>query len=235
MEIDLELARTVVRSSAESAGISLITPDEEQAVRWLAYHAAAAASKLTYEEAKQGMSLYVPEVAESLIVLAAKVVGADVMLPKFGKPLVILSPAAWDDGAILLGVYAHEEGHHNDMRWSLRKMGGVIGSAVHATGYLIHPTLRAWYERCYTADMVAAVVLRGKTPEEAAQEALQAAQTYSLDGPGMELFRATVASARASLERHQLPGKGAPINNVHRQYHLAGGKLPPDWQPVFDL
>lgn len=235
MEIDLELARTVVKHEAESAGISLITPDEEQAVRWLAYHAAAAASKLTYDEAKQGMSLYVPEVVESVIVMAAKVVGADAMLPKFGRPLVILSPAAWDDGATLLGVYAHEEGHHNDMRWSIRKMGGVIGSIVHSTGYLIHPTLRAWYERCYSADMVAAVVLRGKTPEEAAQEALQAAQVYSLDGPGLELFRATVASVKASLERHQLPGKGSPINGLLREYTLAGGKLPSDWQAVFDL
>lgn len=230
MKLDLDLARTVVRHRADIAGISLITPDDEQAIRWLAYHAVAAASPLTYEEAKQRISMYVPEVAETIIVMAAKLVNVDSMLPKFGKPLMILSPDTWDDPGMLLGVYAHEEGHHNDFRWSIRKMGGVIGSTVHATGYLIHPTMRAWYERCYSQDMAAAVILRGMTPTEVANGVMQSINSYSLNESGKQLFAATVASVKASLENHQLPGKGSPIHNTLREYALSGGELPSEWQ-----
>ncbi len=230
MKVDLDLARAVVRRRAEQAGISIITPDDQQAIRWVAYHAVAAASPLTYEEAKQRVSIYVPEVAESLIVMAAKMVGVESFLPTFGKPLMILSPGAWDDGRTLLGVYAHEEGHHNDFRWSIRQMGGVIGSTVHAAGYLIHPTLRAFYERCYSSDMTALVVLGGHTPSQAAQGVLQSIESYSLDEPGKQLFRGTVASVAASLEKHQLPGEGSPIHTTLKEYSLAGGEIPPEWQ-----
>ena len=230
MKVDLDLARAVVRRRAEQAGVSIITPDDQQAIRWIAYHAVSAASPLTYEEAKQRISIYVPEVAESLIVMGAKLVGVDSLLPTFGKPLVILSPAAWDDGRALLGVYAHEEGHHNDFRWSIRKMGGAIGSTVHAAGYLIHPTMRAFYERCYSADMTSLVVLGQATPQEAAQGVLQSIESYSLDESGKQLFRGTVASVKATLEAHQLPGVGSPIHTTLKEYSLAGGELPAEWQ-----
>jgi len=230
MNVDLDLARAVVRRRAEQAGISIITPDDQQAIRWVAYHAVAAASPLTYEEAKQRASIYVPEVAESLLVMAARMVGVESFLPTFGRPLVILSPAAWDDGRTLLGVYAHEEGHHNDFRWSIRQMGGVLGSTVHATGYLIHPTMRAFYERCYSSDMTALVVLGQSTTQEAAQGVLQSIESYGLDEAGKQLFRGTVASVKASLDRHQLPGAGSPVHTTLKEYSLAGGEIPTEWQ-----
>lgn len=230
MKVDLDLARNVVRRRADVAGVSLVTPDDEQAIRWLAYHAVAAASPLTYEEARQRVSIYVPEVVETVIIMAAKLASVDAMLPKFGKPLMILSPNAWDDPGMLLGVYAHEEGHHNDFRWSIRKMGGVIGSTVHAAGYLVHPTMRAWYERCYSADMTAAVILRGMAPAQVAQGVMQSISSYSLDESGKQLFAATVNSVQATLEGRQLPGIGSPIHNTLREYALAGGELPSEWQ-----
>lgn len=230
--IDLDLARTVVRSRAEKANVTLITPDDEQAIRWIAYHAVAAASPLSYEEAKERISVYVPEVVESLIAMAASFVKAESLLPKFGRPLIILSPGAWDDAGTLLGVYSHEEGHHNDFRWSIRKMGGVLGSTVHAAGYLIHPTLRAYYERCYSSDMAAAVILRGMTPDEAAAGVLESIKSYSLDASGEALFRAVVASVTDTLKGHQLPGAGSPIHNTLLEYHLSGGKLPEEWLPA---
>jgi hypothetical protein len=80
--------------------------------------------------------------------------------------------------------------------------------------------------------MVAGVVLRGVSPEQMAQAIRPTAINYSLDASGLQLFNATISSVQASLENHQLPGKGSPIHNTLREYALAGGEIPDEWRPA---
>ncbi len=233
--VNLDLARDVARAACESAGITLVTPDDHPVVRRVVQLSVAAASPLTYAEVQQRVSTYVPEVVEGILALGVDLIGLGSpvaskaigeALPRFDRPLILVSPSAWDDGATLLGVIGHEIGHHNDQRHAARSLG-ALGSVLHGAAYLGHPVLRVHFERCYSADMTAAVILRGVAPKDAAAGVMRSIEGYSPNAEARKLMEMTVGSVAASLEAGELPGERSPIHDVLRSYALAGGDLGP--------
>ena len=235
----LDLARDVALDLATEHGVTLITPDSPDVTRALAYLAVSTAGTLSLAEARQRVSVYLPELVSDLEDVLSLVWPA---APRpLTAPALILSEGAWrgaqgDDapGATLAGILAHELGHRRRdlaVRASTQPLP-VIGSALWATTYLLHAPVRGWEEgTCYTSDMQADVILRGSRVADALARALEALRSplYRLDALTERVGTDALRSCADSLERGVLHGEDTPVHDVLRAL-VAGGWDPGEWR-----
>lgn len=214
MPIPLDMARAVAADECEAAGVTLVTPESLPALRLAAYLTVTATTSLTLAQARERVSLYVPQLAADLAHLAAPALGGAVALD---RPCIVVGEGAWGDGALLAGVIAHELGHH---RRDLATRGGlgVVGSALWGLAYLTHPAVRLWEEgTCYSCDVTAAVILRGVDPLVAGDDAERSLRSiYRADPLSLAIGSDAIRSCVASLRARQLHGTGTSIHHVLR-------------------
>jgi Zn-dependent protease with chaperone function len=215
--IPLDMARAVAASECEAAGVTLITPESLSMLRLAAYLTVTATTPLTLEQARERVSLYVPRLAADLVDLARLASPALGNLIAIDRACVVVGDGAWNDGALLAGVIAHELGHH---RRDVATRGGlgVVGSALWGLAYLAHPAVRLWEEgTCYTCDVTAAVILRGVDPLAAGDDAERSLRSiYRADPLSLAIGSDAIRACVASLRARQLHGVDTSIHRVLR-------------------
>lgn len=215
--IPLDMARAVAADECEAAGVTLLTPESLSVLRTAAYLTVTATTPLTLAQAQQRVSLYVPRLAADVADLARLAVPALGGVLALDRPCIVVGEGAWGDGPLLVGVIAHELGHH---RRDLATRGGlgVVGSALWGLAYLTHPAVRLWEEgTCYTCDVTAAVVLRGVDPLAAGDDAERSLRSiYRADPLSFAIGSDAIRSCVASLRARQLHGTDTSIHRVLR-------------------
>lgn len=223
MSLSLDLSRRCVSEACEDAGVTLVTPESLSIIRLATYLAIVAVTPLTLSEARQRVSVYVPELVADIADLLPSPASE---LLDLERSVIVVGERMWEDAELLAGGVAHELAHHRrDL--AVRRSAGVIGSILWGTAYLAHPMIRAWEEgTCYQCDIAAAVILRGIDPDEAGDEADRSlASIYDLDAPSKALGHDAVRSAVESLRAGELPGMGTTMHAMLRRLVFAG------WDP----
>lgn len=210
----LSLARSAVHTLCARHGVLLVTPDDPAPLRTVIRAAIAAVTPLTTAEVDQRISFYVPRVVSELLDLLPRAL-RDHLSP--GGAAIYLTERVWGDAALLVGIGAHELGHH---RQDLRARGatGPVGSVLHAAGYALHSTVRLDSEVvCYTMDLSAAAIFGGVDPDAWIAGLLPIlASTYRGDAHSVEHAERTLRSAAASLRAGALHGEGTPLHDLLR-------------------
>lgn len=197
-----DLALRVARRRAAAHGYELVEPDDAR--RLAVVYGLAAAHKLTgsgwdLDHARENVCVTLPGLGPAADLLAkVPVVGGvlGAVASSLRRPTVFLSPSAVRDGAALLGVVWHEEGHVGDIR---------TGSLPWCVAYGVVAEVRATEGRCYGCDMAARVRYGGAAVDDAVADALRALEAYGL-GDDFPLARGMVLSSAAALRRGGDPG-----------------------------
>ena len=232
--IQIEIQQEAAKQRAADLGVPLVTPDTPSPVREAICAVAALVSPLTLDQVRDRVSFYLPGIAGDIWNLVPAPLRD--LLRQFNIDLsktgcVYLSPLAWS--CFPLATVAHELSHRN--RDSVvRASGGIIASVLWSAGYLIHPTIRGWEEgTCHVNDLVSSVIVNGRNPDMAANEALDGVAIYNLTPEGRAIYQAAIESAAASLKAGALPGDGTEVQEILKICKKLGAKLGA-WSKVID-
>lgn len=242
MSIDLDASRATVRAVFARHGVTLVSPDSHAIVRTIVQTVIAAATPLTIADVRARISAYVPQVPTEAAALLSAIPNVPAVLSQgataagldefMRRPMILVGDLAWNDGAMLLGVAAHELSHHRRNRAEAADCG-IVCSLVWGIAYLMSESVRSWEEAtCYVNDITADVILHGTPPAAARDRALQslASPVYgSMTAGARGIAQAAFASAAASLARGELPGRDIALVEVLREAMARGVTLTDAW------
>lgn len=219
--LDLSAALTACRAVCEREGVDLYLPGDprrEAVVLALgAYHRLrGGAEGWDVDAARQRVSVAVPSLGVARTLLASLPVVGDAVRLLPDRAGIYLSPAAMSSAPMLLGVVAHELGHHRRVA-----QGGLLW----CVAYGVVPEARAADEAaCYGQDIAARVLLGGEDPDVLADACEVSLSRYGLDKDALDLARGILGVARRSL-RVGAP-LGGPLVDLCAELRARGVALP---------
>jgi hypothetical protein len=203
--IPLDRALRLARVRAARGSYELVLPGDPR--REAALHGLAAAHALTgsgwsLDHAREHVSLALPGVGDGALALLSRVPYVGLLLTQVVgsvvRPQIYLAPSALRDGAALLGVLLHEEGHVGQIR---------AGGPLWCLAYGVVGELRAGAESpCYAADITIRTRLGGESPRRLYDGALESLRAYGLAAGDLALAESIIRAALVSLDAGADPG-----------------------------
>lgn len=202
--VPVDVALRLAAARATANGYDLVLPGDprrEAVVLGLGAVHALTGDGWSLEHARQHTSVTLPGAGDTIVGALASV---PIVGPLLGavartaaRPLVLLSPSAVADGARLLAVQRHEEGHVGQIR---------RGSIPWCIAYGVVPEVRAGAEGpCYVASLAVQHALGVATARQLYDGALEALRAYGL-GADLGLAEGMLRSALVSLDAGGDPG-----------------------------
>lgn len=202
--VPVDVALRIAAARAAAHGYDLILPGDprrEAVVLGLGAVHALTGDGWSLEHARAHTSVTLPGAGDAIVGALASVPIVGPLLGAVAKtaarPMVLLSPSAVADGARLLAVQRHEEGHVGQIR---------RGSIPWCIAYGIVPEVRAGAEGpCYGASLAVQHALGVATARQLYDGALEALRAYGL-GDDLGLAEGMLRSALVSLDAGGDPG-----------------------------
>lgn len=225
----IDKVQRVVREVCTRHGVMLVTPESPSVLREAVHLTIAAATPLTFEEARGRVSFYLSKLLPEVIGLI-RAAAPWLPDPELSKSVISLSPTVWEDLIALVGTAAHELVHHGE-DCAARGSQGVLGSVTHGGAYLLCDCVRGNSEGLsYTQNLTAEVVLGGRDPAVYIEGVLSRLKTtYRLGDTELENQRRTLSSCADSLRAEVLHGVGSPVEELFHALVAEGMTLPSPW------
>ena len=202
--VPVDVALRIAAARATAHGYDLVLPGDprrEAVVLGLGAVHALTGDGWSLEHARSHTSVTLPgagdAVTEALaaVPLVGSILGA--VARTVSRPIVLLSPSAVADGATLLAVLRHEEGHVGQIR---------RGTLPWCLAYGVVPEVRAAAEgQCYVSSLVVEHALGRATARQLYDGALESLRAYGL-GDDIALAEGVLRGALVSLDAGGDPG-----------------------------
>lgn len=210
----LAQAQAAARQLCAQWDVELVLPGDlrrEGAVAALAaLHAVKGTVGWDYAVARERVSMALPGAGVGLDVLALVPVVGSVLVALLGgcrRPMVLLSPAAWEGEPVeLLGTVQHELAHVGQVRQ---------GGAFWCVGYGVLPELRGPGEgQCYVVDLAHRCLLGGESAGASSEAILAGLEAYGLGPRERATVRVQLAQATIALGLGSDPSGGTVADTL---------------------